>query len=180
MSSQDQTVDKEEAMEGSTAQGAEPAPAEAVSCEEKARAQEDAYLRAMAEMENQRKRCERQLDEARKYAVERFARELLPVLDGLEMALASPAQGEEGMAQLRQGVEMTLQLFAQAMAKFGISPVYPLEERFDPGKHQAIASVEHPGEANKVLAVHQKGYLINERLLRPALVSVSKAGGKEQ
>jgi len=133
------------------------------------------YLRALADMDNLRKRTEKQIEDARNYAIERFARELLPVVDSLELALASPLSGDDAVAQLRQGLENTLALFFAALQKAGIRAVEITEGRFDPYLHQAIAMVESDGEPNRVLTVHQKGYLIHERLLRPSMVSVSKA-----
>ncbi|MEY2341011.1 nucleotide exchange factor GrpE [Acidithiobacillus sp. IBUN Pt1247-S3] len=133
------------------------------------------YLRSLADMENLRKRMEKQMEDARNYAVERFARELLPVADSLEMALATPNGEDEAMTQFRQGIENTLNLFVGALGKAGVRPVEVENGRFDPNLHQAIAMVEGEGEPNRVLAVHQKGYLIHDRLLRPSMVSVSKA-----
>jgi len=170
---QDQQVeDQDEA-----AAGAEAAPAaEETNWQEQAEQYRNDYLRALADMENLRKRLERQMEDARNYAVERFARELLPVVDSLELALATPVAGGEGVAQLRQGLENTLNLFFQALAKAGVVPVEAEAARFDPHRHQAIAMVEAEGEPNRVLAVHQKGYVIHDRLLRPAMVTVAKAG----
>ena len=133
------------------------------------------YLRSLADMENLRKRMEKQMDDARNYAVERFARELLPVVDSLEMALATPSGDDDAMVQFRQGIENTLHLFSGALSKAGVREVEVENGRFDPNLHQAIAMVEQDGEANRILAVHQKGYLIHDRLLRPSMVSVSKA-----
>ncbi|MEW5789977.1 MAG: nucleotide exchange factor GrpE [Pseudomonadota bacterium] len=180
--------DQEESQTPADAQSPEPQAAETAGAagavegaptDWAAKAQEnwELYLRARAELDNFQKRSQRQLEDAHKYAVERFARELLPVKDSLEMALAVEAGGAEGVAQLRQGVEMTLNMLDQVFEKFGIQVLDPLEQRFDPNHHQAIAAVESEGEPNRVLQVHQKGYLLSDRLLRPALVSVSKAAG---
>ncbi len=133
------------------------------------------YLRSLADMENLRKRTEKQMQDARNYAVERFARELLPVVDSLEMALTTSAGEDEAMRQFRQGIENTLQLLVSALGSAGVRPVEVENDRFDPNLHQAIAMVEDPGEPNRILATHQKGYLIHDRLLRPSMVSVSKA-----
>ena len=92
------------------------------------------------------------------------------------MALASESNASNA-EQLREGVQMTLNMLTQAFEKFGIQLIDPEGERFDPNRHQAIAAVEDEGEANRVLQVHQKGYSISDRLLRPAMVSVSKAAG---
>lgn len=141
-----------------------------------AKAQEnwDAYLRTRAELDNVQKRNQRQVEDAQKFAIERFANDLLAVKDSLEAALTVEAQGEAGVEQLHKGVEMTLTLLNQVFERFGITPVEAMDQRFDPNHHLAIATVESPGEANRVVQVHQKGYLLKERLLRPAMVSVSK------
>ncbi|MHB0873007.1 MAG: nucleotide exchange factor GrpE [Acidithiobacillus ferrooxidans] len=164
-----------EEKEESPSTEAEGAGAEVVNWEERAETYRNDYLRALADIENLRKRHEKQVEDARNYAVDRFARELLPVVDSLELALASPVEGAESIALLRQGLENTLTLFAQALGKAGIAPIEMGEGRFDPHLHQAIAMVETEGEANRVLAVHQKGYVMHDRLLRPSMVSVSKA-----
>lgn len=172
-----QEEDKEKAAAGDGGEGA--SPAEETNWREQAEQYRNDYLRALADMENLRKRLERQMDDARNYAVERFARELLPVVDSLELALSTPVAGGEGVAQLRQGLENTLSLFFQALAKAGVAPVEADAARFDPHRHQAIAMVEAEGEPNRILAVHQKGYVIHDRLLRPAMVTVAKAASGE-
>lgn len=148
----------------------------AVDWEAKAQENWEQFLRTRAELENIQKRNQRQLEDAHKYAIERFARELLPVKDSLEMALAAD-NGAGNPEQLREGVQMTLNMLSQSFEKFGIQLINPEGERFDPNRHQAIAAVEDRGEPNRVLQVHQKGYSISDRLLRPAMVSVSKASG---
>ncbi|WP_226818539.1 nucleotide exchange factor GrpE [Acidithiobacillus montserratensis] len=175
MSEEEKPVSSSEASEeAEVAENAETA-SDTVNWEEKAEAYRNDYLRALADAENQRKRSEKQIEDARNYAVDRFARELLPVIDSLELALATPLDGDEAITQFRQGIENTLTLFAQALGKAGIAPIEMDEGRFDPHLHQAIAMVEAEGDANRILAVHQKGYLMHDRLLRPAMVSVSKA-----
>jgi molecular chaperone GrpE len=172
-----QDEDKEKTTAGEGVEDAN--PAEETNWREQAEQYRNDYLRALADMENLRKRLERQMDDARNYAVERFARELLPVVDSLELALSTPVAGGEGVAQLRQGLENTLSLFFQALAKAGVAPVEADAARFDPHRHQAIAMVEAEGEPNRILAVHQKGYVIHDRLLRPAMVTVAKAASGE-
>lgn len=142
--------------------------------EAKAKEHWEQFLRTQAELENLRRRAERDLEHAHKYALERFASELLPVKDSLELGLeaASDANAEK----IREGMEMTLRMLTQVLGKFGIEEVNPAGERFDPELHQAMAtqsSNECP--PNTVLTVMQKGYLLNGRLLRPAMVMVSKA-----
>jgi len=143
---------------------------------ERARADEnwDKLLRTQAEMDNLRKRTERELENAHKYALERFAGELLAVRDSLEMGIQ--AAGDAEAQQLKEGSELTLKLLTQVMEKFGIQAVDPAGEKFDPERHQAM-SMQESAEVppNTVVAVMQKGYTLNDRLLRPAMVMVSKA-----
>lgn len=136
------------------------------------------YLGAHAEMENLRKRTERDVQNAHKFALERFFGELLPVRDSLEMGLAA-AGGEVDVAQLREGVELTLKQLALAMEKFGLREVNPVGAKFDPSEHEAMAVVpSDQAEPNTVAQVVQKGYLLNDRLVRPAKVLVAQAPPK--
>jgi molecular chaperone GrpE len=131
----------------------------------------DAYLRAKAEMENIRRRSEEEAGKARKFAIEGFAESLLPVRDSLEAALALPSASNE---QLLEGVNATLRQLAQALERNKVVPIDPpAGTRFDPHQHQAISMVPADQEANTVVNVLQKGYLIAERVLRPALVTVA-------
>ncbi len=133
-------------------------------------------LRLQADMENLRKRSDRDLANAHKYALERFAQELLPVRDSLEMGLAAGSAGNVDPIKLHEGVELTLQLLTTVLGKFGISEVDPLHERFNPDFHQAMSlQTCDDVEPNTVVTVVQKGYLLNDRLLRPAMVIVSRA-----
>jgi len=132
----------------------------------------NSYLRAAAELENVRKRAARDIDNARKFALDRFAGELLAVVDGLEMGLSHENADAE---QLRSGSEATLKLLATTMERFGVAQLDPLGEPFDPELHEAMtmqpsAEVE-PGT---VVTVYQKGYTLNGRLLRPARVVVAQ------
>ncbi len=138
----------------------------------KAEEHHDAWLRAKAETENVRRRAQDDIAKAGKFASEKFAGELLAVKDSLEAALASQNQDA---AALRAGVELTLKQLVAAFDKSSVSEINPLEERFDPHRHQAISQVEADGEPNRVINVLQKGYALHERILRPALVVVSKA-----
>lgn len=134
-------------------------------------------LRVRAEMANLQRRSERELENAHKYGLERFAAELLPVIDGLEMGLAA-AGGQVDPVKLREGMELTLKLLTDATGKFGLRVVDPAGEKFNPELHQAMSVQSVPGaEPNTVLTVYQKGYLLNDRLIRPAMVVVSAAGG---
>jgi molecular chaperone GrpE len=132
----------------------------------------DAWLRAKAEGENIRRRAQEDIAKASKFAVERFARELLAVKDSLEAALAAETPSVESM---KAGSELTLKQLTAAFEKSNLTEVNPVGEKFDPNKHQAISAVEADGEPNTVITVLQKGYLLHERTLRPALVVVSKA-----
>lgn len=133
-------------------------------------------LRLQADMENLRKRSDRDLANAHKYALERFAQELLPVRDSLEMGLAAGSAENIDPVKLHEGVELTLQLLTTVLGKFGIAEIDPLHERFNPDFHQAMAlQACDDVEPNTVVTVVQKGYLLNDRLLRPAMVIVSQA-----
>ena len=147
---------------------------------EDARAKADEHwnqlLRVQADMENTRRRAKQDVENAHKFALEKFALELLPVKDSLEMGLAAADGDNEAIAQLKEGTELTLKMFTTVMEKFGIEAIDPTGDTFDPEKHQAMSmqeSAEH--KPNSVMAVMQKGYQLNERLLRPAMVVVSKA-----
>lgn len=136
------------------------------------------YLRLAAEMENFRKRAERDVEQTRKFAIERFANELLAVKDSLEMGLAAVADADAGetVEKLREGKEMTLKLLNQAFEKFGISEIDPAGEAFNPERHEAMATQPSKDHApDTVVSVIQKGYEMNGRLLRPARVLVARA-----
>ena len=131
----------------------------------------DSFLRAKAEAENTRRRAEEEISKARKFAVESFAESLLPVRDSLEAATAIPDGTKE---QLLAGVHATLRLLAQSLERNRVVEINPpIGTRFDPHQHQAISMVPAEQEANTIVAVLQKGYLIAERVLRPALVTVA-------
>ena len=131
----------------------------------------DAFLRANAEAENVRRRAEEEVSKARKYAVEGFAESMLPVKDSLEAAISIPAATTE---QMLEGVHATLRQLAQALERNKVVEVNPAPaSRFDPHQHQAISVVPAEQEPNTVVAVLQKGYMIADRVLRPALVTVS-------
>ncbi len=138
-------------------------------------------LLARAELDNNRRRNERDVENAHKFALEKFVRELLPVKDSLELGLAAAAGEGSELEKLREGMELTLKMLAAAMEKFGVSEVDPAGEKFNPERHQAMAMQESPtAEANTVLTVYQKGYLLNDRLIRPAMVVVSSAPAEKK
>ena len=132
----------------------------------------DAWLRAKADAENIRKRAQADITSAHKYAIDNFATDLLPVRDSLEAALATTSATLENM---HSGVELTLKQLSSVFEKFKIVEINPAGVKFDPHQHQAISTVESDAEPNTVVQVFQKGYLLNERVMRPAMVSVAKA-----
>lgn len=160
----------------------EPAnPEEMVALLEDARAKADdhwnQFMRLQAEMENLRKRNERDLVNAHKFALDNFVKELLPVKDGLEMGIAAAAEGASiDPAKLLEGSELTDKMLAAALEKFGVTALSPEGEKFDPEFHQAMSMQPRADvEPNTVVVVVQKGYLLNGRLIRPAMVMVSSA-----
>jgi molecular chaperone GrpE len=131
----------------------------------------EAYLRAKAEMENIRRRAQEDIAKTHKYAIENFAEALVPVIDSLEAALATPAATPE---QMRSGVEITLRQLLSAFEKARLTPIDPKGDRFDPNRHQAISMVPSAEvAAQHIVAVLQKGWVIADRVLKPALVTVS-------
>ena len=148
-----------------------------VQMQEEAEAARDAALRAQADAQNIKRRAEQDIERARKFALEQFTRELLPVADNLERALESAAGDDDVIKPIAEGVELTLKSLLDAMKKSNIEVVDPLGEPFDPNLHQAMSMVENNDvEPNSVIAVMQKGYTLNGRLVRPAMVMVSKSG----
>jgi len=142
---------------------------------------QEQMLRLQAEMQNVRRRAEMDVEKAHKFALEKFVKELLPVADSLEKAVESTEGHEDAgelVASIRQGVEMTLSLFVSSLKKFNVEPLNPVGEPFDPQQHEAMSMVPAPdAEPNSVVAVIQKGYLLNGRVVRPAMVMVAKAQG---
>ncbi|WP_028108615.1 nucleotide exchange factor GrpE [Ferrimonas futtsuensis] len=146
-----------------------------LAAQAKVEEQKDSVVRAHAEMENVRRRSAQDVEKARKFALEKFAGELLPVVDNLERALATGDADNEAVKPLLEGVELTHKSFLAGIDKFGIKEIDPIGQPFNPDQHQAMAmqpSEEFP--ANTVMAVMQKGYELNGRLLRPAMVMISK------
>ncbi|MDO9597350.1 MAG: nucleotide exchange factor GrpE [Azoarcus sp.] len=138
----------------------------------KAEEHHDAWLRAKAETENVRRRAQDDIAKAAKFAAEKFAGAMLPVKDSLEAALGTDNQTVE---KLREGVELTLKQLVSAFEGANLTEENPVGQKFDPNKHQAIGALESEAEPNTVITVLQKGYLLNERVVRPALVMVAKA-----
>jgi molecular chaperone GrpE len=136
----------------------------------------DQLVRTRAEMDNLRKRQARELENAHKFALERFVNALLPVRDSMEMGLVAAAEESADVATLREGAELTLKLMADAMDKFDVVQVDPQGQPFDPEQHQAMSIVPRDDvPPNTVVTVVQKGYTLNGRLVRPAMVLVSQA-----
>jgi len=140
---------------------------------------QEQMLRSQAEMQNVRRRAEIDVEKAHKFALEKFVKELLPVADSLEKAVESTEGNDnagELVASIREGVEMTLNLFMNSLGKFNVEQLNPVGEPFDPQQHEAMSMVPAPdAEPNSVVAVVQKGYLLNGRVVRPAMVMVAKA-----
>ena len=133
----------------------------------------DLLLRTKAEMENLRRRTQKDLENAHKFGIEKFVTELLPVMDSMELGLAAEEVSTES---LKEGMTLTINMVSQMFEKFNITSVDPMNEKFDPEFHQAMAAQPTDDvEPNTVIAVMQKGYVLNERLVRPAMVMVSKA-----
>jgi molecular chaperone GrpE len=140
--------------------------------EDEAARLKDAWLRSKAEADNIRKQAQNDLAKAHKYAIERFAQELLTVRDALELSLATPNATTEA---LKDGVELTLKNLKAAFDKERIVEINPVGEKYDPHRHQAMTLIESGEPPGTVVQVFQKGYLLNDRVLRPALVAVAKA-----
>jgi len=134
---------------------------------------EEALLRSRAELDNALKRSVADIEKAHKYGVERLLNELLPVVDNLEHALKNFSG--ESSAEDKEGVELTLKSFESALDKFGIRPIYPINEQFDPVKHEAVMTSQDPEkENNEIENIFQRGWELHERVVRPARVSVIK------
>lgn len=135
----------------------------------------EAMLRAHAEIENIRRRTEQDVEKAHKFALERFSNELLPVIDNLERAIEAADHESETSKAMLEGLDLTLKTFLSAVGKFGIEVVAESNVSFNPEVHQAMTMIESPEhQPNQVIDVMQKGYVLNGRLLRPAMVIVSK------
>ena len=137
----------------------------------------DQVLRVQAEMQNVRRRVERDVENAHKYALDKFTAELLPVVDNLERALSTIDAADDAQKAVATGLELTLKSFFDVLGRFKVDVVDPAGQPFDADLHQAVSMVPNPDlEPNTVMDVFQKGYTLNGRLVRPAMVVVSKAG----
>ncbi|WP_020485239.1 nucleotide exchange factor GrpE [Methylomonas sp. MK1] len=147
--------------------------------QQQAAANLDKAIRTMAEMENLKKRVQKDLDDERKYGLAKFAKELLSVLDSLELGLQAANGDSPEIVKLREGSELTIKQFESVFAKFNIETVDPIGQVFNPELHQAmVMQPSATAQPNTVLNVFQKGYVLNGRLLRPAMVVVAKADDK--
>ena len=136
----------------------------------------DNVLRIQAEMQNMRRRAERDVENAHKFALDKFSADLLPVVDNLERALSAIDAEDESQKAIAEGIELTLKSFLDVLVRFKIEAVDPAGEPFDANLHQAVSMVPNPDmEPNTVMDVFQKGYTLNGRLIRPAMVVVSSA-----
>lgn len=143
--------------------------------EEEAKNNYDRYIRQVAELDNFKKRAAREREENARYANENLVKDLLPIIDNLERAIAHGSNGDNGKP-LVEGVDMVLKGFLDTLSKHGVHPVAAVGRSFDPAQHEALAQVESTEhQPNIVIEQHQTGYLMRDRLLRPALVTVSKA-----
>ncbi|MFV3287157.1 nucleotide exchange factor GrpE [Pseudomonas sp. NY11955] len=157
------------------------ADARVLELEEQLAAAKDQALRAVADVQNVRRRAEQDVEKAHKFALEKFSNDLLPVIDSLELALAHSNDEDEQVKAIREGVKLTLKMFQDTLKRYNLEAVDPHGEPFNPEHHQAMAMQESAEvEPNSVLNVFQKGYLLNGRLLRPAMVVVSKAPSAAQ
>ena len=168
-------ISEDAVLEGETLDQVDAESTAPTDLEAELAAAQEAALRAQADAVNMQRRAEQEIEKARKFALERICGDLLSVVDNLERALES-AGDNEGSASLVEGVELTRKGFMDVLVKYGVQVVDPIGEPFDPETAQAMSLVEQPdAEPNSVIAVMQKGYTLNGRLLRPAMVMVSKA-----
>jgi len=149
--------------------------------EEQLAAAKDQSLRAVADLQNVRRRAEQDVEKAHKFALEKFASDLLPVIDSLERGLELSSADDETIKPMRDGIELTLKMFSDTLKRYNLEAIDPHGEPFNAEHHQAMAMQESADvEPNSVLKVFQKGYMLNGRLLRPAMVVVSKAPSAAQ
>ncbi|MCP4494025.1 MAG: nucleotide exchange factor GrpE [Gammaproteobacteria bacterium] len=135
----------------------------------------DQIMRLRAENENNRKRAERDVENAHKFAMKNFTEALLPIIDSMEMGMSAADAENATLQSIREGSELTMNMFVQVLEKQGLIQVDPVGEKFDPERHQAISMVEDENaESNTIISVMQKGFLLNDRLVRPAMVVVAK------
>lgn len=178
----EQNLDNQSAeQQNEPAQAAEDLSSRIQVLEQQLAEAQDQVLRTAAEMQNLRRRAEQDVEKAHKFALEKFALDLLPVIDSLERGLELSNPADEAIRPMREGMELILKLFADVLGRHQVTPVDPHGEPFNAEHHQAMAMEEsHQVEPGSVLKVFQKGYLLSGRLLRPAMVVVSKAPAQPQ
>lgn len=143
--------------------------------EEKLKEYWDQIMRLKAEIENNRKRADRDIEKAHKYALKIFIEALLPVVDSMELGRVAADAENASLESIREGVDLTMNMFVQVLENHGLTQLDPQGEKFDPERHQAISMVEDKkAKSNTVIKVMQKGFLLNDRLIRPAMVVVAK------
>ena len=170
----EQPSDIENAAESQAIADLDALQAQISALENQAKENLDKAMRAAAELDNVRKRSSRDVENAHKYALEKFLNDLLPVLDSMELGM-NAASSAEDIDSLREGMELTLKKFTAVMTQYGITEVFPQGEKFNPELHEAVSMQELEGaESGSVTAVMQKGYELNGRLVRPAMVVVAK------
>ena len=136
---------------------------------------QDRALRVQADAENQRKRMARDVENAHKYGLERLVADLIPVVDSLELGVEATGTGGPDLENLRQGMDLTLKKFIDTLARFGVTAINPQGEKFNPDRHEAVSAQALEGaEPNTIISVMQKGYELNGRLVRPAMVVIVK------
>ena len=178
------TTDARPSPDADPAPEAAPEPAPSTALDRELADAKDRLLRTLAEMENMRKRTEREVADSRIYAITAFARDILTVADNMHRAMQAlddelRAKADSGVKALLDGVELTERELMNALEKHGVKRIEPLGQKFDPNRHQAMYEVEDASvPSGSVVQVVQAGYLIGERVLRPALVAVSKGGAK--
>ena len=174
----DESIDSEETLEEvelleEETDGSDEETVDNQNADEKIKELEEALLRSRAELDNAFKRNTADIEKAHKYGVERLLNELLPVVDNLEHAMNNFS--EDSAQEDREGVELTIKSFESALDKFGIRPIYPTNEQFDPIKHEAVMTSKDPDkENNEIENIFQRGWELHERVVRPAIVSVIK------
>ncbi len=165
--------DQDQSIEPEIISGDEQLQNDLIKAQEEAKNHKEQYMRTLADMENLRKRTQREKEELAKFANENILREILPVMDNLERAVEHADQGDNGLVE---GVQMTLTQFSQVLSRFGVTPIESMGQPFDPALHQAMGQLESADQpVNTVVQQLQKGYQLNDRLLRPAFVMVAKA-----
>ena len=153
----------------------EPVEAQLAKAQETIKDYWDQMMRLRAEIDNNRKRAERDIESAHKYALKNFVEDLLPVIDSMEMGQTAAAADNATLESICEGTALTLNMLVQVLEKNGLEHIDPTGQVFDPEKHQAISMVDaEDAESNTVVEVMQKGFLLNERLVRPAMVVVAK------